>query len=124
LREEYFNLLPDVRRVLDELEADVRHCLIPISIRLDKHEKLVVTSRIKECESALDSLRRRQESPIFDRGQPELYSLGRLNDLAGVRVLAFPAAAGWKPTGGYASGSHIGRQTRSRATTKTTNHSP
>jgi ppGpp synthetase/RelA/SpoT-type nucleotidyltranferase len=75
LREEYFDLLPDVRRVLDELEADVRHCLVPISIRLDKYEKLVVTSRIKECESALDSVRRRQESPIFDRGQPELYSL-------------------------------------------------
>ncbi|WP_180538352.1 hypothetical protein [Nevskia soli] len=70
LREEYFDLLPDVRRVLDELEADVRHCLVPISIRLDKYEKLVVTSRIKECESALDSVRRRQESPIFDRGQP------------------------------------------------------
>jgi ppGpp synthetase/RelA/SpoT-type nucleotidyltranferase len=70
LREEYFDLLPDVRRVLYELEADVMHCLVSISIRLDKYEKLVVTSRIKECESALDALRRRQANATFDRGQP------------------------------------------------------
>jgi ppGpp synthetase/RelA/SpoT-type nucleotidyltranferase len=49
----------------------------------------LVTSRVKECESALDSLRRRQEGATFDSGRPELYSLDKLNDLAGVRVLAF-----------------------------------
>jgi len=90
LREEYFDLLPDIRRVVDELEAEVKHCLVPISRRLDEYERLVVTSRIKECESALDSLRRRQEGATFDSGRPELYSLRSLNDLAGVRVLAFP----------------------------------
>jgi hypothetical protein len=90
LREEYFDLLPAIRRVVDELEAEVRHCLVPISLRLDEYERLVVTSRVKECESALDSLRRRQEGATFDSGQPELYSLDSLNDLAGVRVLAFP----------------------------------
>jgi ppGpp synthetase/RelA/SpoT-type nucleotidyltranferase len=90
LREEYFDLLPDIRRVVDELEAEVKHCLIPISLRLDKYERLVVTSRVKECESALDSLRGRQEGATFDSGRPELYSLDNLTDLAGVRVLAFP----------------------------------
>jgi ppGpp synthetase/RelA/SpoT-type nucleotidyltranferase len=90
LREEYFDLLPDIRRVVDELEAEVKHCMLPISLRLDKYERLVVTSRVKECESALDSLRSRQEGATFDSGQPELYSLASLNDLAGVRVLAFP----------------------------------
>jgi ppGpp synthetase/RelA/SpoT-type nucleotidyltranferase len=90
LREEYFDLLPDIRRVVDELEAEVKHCLVPISLRLDKYERLVVTSRVKECESALDSVRRRQEGATFDSGRPELYSLASLNDLAGVRVLAFP----------------------------------
>jgi ppGpp synthetase/RelA/SpoT-type nucleotidyltranferase len=83
-------LLPDIRRVVDELEAEVKHCLVPISLRLDKYERLVVTSRVKECESALDSVRRRQEGATFDSGRPELYSLASLNDLAGVRVLAFP----------------------------------
>jgi ppGpp synthetase/RelA/SpoT-type nucleotidyltranferase len=90
LREEYFDLLPDIRRVAEELEAEVKHCLLPISLRLDKYERLLVTSRVKECESALGSLRRRQEGATFDSGRPELYSLERLNDLAGVRVLAFP----------------------------------
>jgi hypothetical protein len=90
LREQYFDLLPDVRRVVEQLEAEVKHCLVPIYLGLDKFERLVVTSRIKECESALDSLRRRQEGAAFDRELPDRYSLDSLNDLAGVRVLAFP----------------------------------
>jgi hypothetical protein len=90
LREEYFDLLPDIRRVANELEAEVKHCLIPISLRLEKHERLIVTSRIKEWDSALESVRRRQEGATFDNDQPERYALTSLNDLAGVRVLAFP----------------------------------
>jgi ppGpp synthetase/RelA/SpoT-type nucleotidyltranferase len=90
LRQEYFELLPEIRRVVEHLEAEVRHCVLPISLTLDEYERLVVTSRIKECESALDALRRRQEGATFDRDRPELYTLTSLNDLAGVRVLAFP----------------------------------
>ncbi len=90
LREEYFELLPDVRHVAAELEAEVRHSLLAISRKLNRYERLVVRSRIKECESAIDALRRRQEAATFDSGERQLYSLASLNDLAGVRVLAFP----------------------------------
>ena len=90
LREEYFTLLPDARRVVEELEAVARHCLLPVFGRLDKYERIAVTSRIKDCESAVDALRRRQESATFDPGRAESYTLTALNDLAGVRVLAFP----------------------------------
>ena len=90
LREEYFQLLPDIRRVAEWLEAKVKHYVLPISLGLRQYEQLVVTSRVKECESALDALRRRQEGATFDRDHPEIYTLTTLNDLAGVRVLAFP----------------------------------
>lgn len=50
----------------------------------------MVTSRIKECNSALDALRRQQQGATFDRDQPKLYTLTSLKDLAGVRVLVFP----------------------------------
>ncbi len=90
LREEYFELLPDIRRVAEELQTEVRHCLLPISGSLDWHERLVVASRIKECESALGALHRRQEGATFDSDRPELYTLTDLNDLAGVRILVFP----------------------------------
>ncbi|MFH0810169.1 MAG: hypothetical protein V2A77_06835 [Pseudomonadota bacterium] len=90
LREEYFRLLPDIRRVTDHVEAEVKYCLLPIARTLKKYERLTVTSRTKGCESALDSLRRRQEGATFDRDRPTLYSLTSLNDLAGVRVLTFP----------------------------------
>jgi ppGpp synthetase/RelA/SpoT-type nucleotidyltranferase len=90
LREEYFDLLPGIRRVAEELEAEIRYCLLPISLELDRYERLVVSSRIKECESAVDALRRRQEGATFDRDQPQLYVLTSLKDLAGVRVSVFP----------------------------------
>jgi hypothetical protein len=88
LREEYFHLLPEIRRVAEELEAEIRYCVLPISRRLKQYEQLVVESRIKECESAIEALRRRQEAATFNRD--ERYTLTSLNDLAGVRVLAFP----------------------------------
>jgi len=90
LREEYFDLLPNIRRVIEQLEAEIKYHLPPISHTLARHERLEVTSRIKECESALGALRRRQEGGTFDSDRPELYSLSRLRDLAGVRVLVFP----------------------------------
>ena len=90
LREEYFLLLPDIRRVAEHLEAEVRYCLLPILRELSDYERLVVTSRVKECETAIESLRRRQEGRTFDTDRPTLYTLTKLKDLAGVRILAFP----------------------------------
>jgi ppGpp synthetase/RelA/SpoT-type nucleotidyltranferase len=90
LREEYFTLLPEIRRVADRLEAEIMYHMLPISGVLHRHERLVVKSRVKSCESALEKLRRRQQGRTFERNRPEIYSLTSLNDLAGVRVLAFP----------------------------------
>jgi ppGpp synthetase/RelA/SpoT-type nucleotidyltranferase len=88
LREEYFALLPTIRLVTEDLEIEIRHRLRPISRTLDRFEQIQVTSRIKECESAVDSLERRQEGKLFD--ETNSYTLADLRDLAGVRVLAFP----------------------------------
>jgi hypothetical protein len=49
---------------------------------------VIVRSRVKECESAVEALRRRQQGAIFDPDKD--YTLTDLRDLAGVRVLAFP----------------------------------
>jgi len=90
LREQYFDLLPEMRRVADQLEAEVKYHLLPLSRSLSKYEGLTVKCRVKACESAVDKLRARQEGATFDRSRPDLYSLTSLNDLAGVRVMAFP----------------------------------
>ncbi len=92
LREEYFDLLPEIRRVAENLETEVRWHILPVSRRLRRFEQIVVSSRVKGCDSAVDSLRRRQEGWIFDTKRPNSYSLLDLKDLAGVRVLAFPWA--------------------------------
>lgn len=90
LREEYFELLPETRLVVEQLETEIRHCLLPLMLALNPYERIEVTSRVKECDSAVDAVRRRQEGATFDREHPERYTLTNLNDLAGVRVLVFP----------------------------------
>lgn len=90
LREEYFLLLPDIRRVLWQLETEIQQCLLPIRHSLESHEQLLVRSRIKECESAIKTLREKQEGRAFDKDRPDSYRIADLPDLAGVRVLAFP----------------------------------
>ncbi len=92
LREEYFDLLPEIQRVAENLEAEIRCNILPISRRLHRFEQVVVKSRVKECNSAVDSLRRRQKGGIFLPHRPQAYTLLDLKDLAGARVLAFPRA--------------------------------
>ncbi len=92
LREEYFVLLPHVRRVIVDLETRVRHELLPLMADLKKFERIVITSRIKDCESAITTLQEKQEAFVFDPNRGGTYTLTDLRDLAGVRVLAFPRA--------------------------------
>lgn len=89
LRAEYFELVPSMQRTLIALDSDIRHHLLPVIIALNRYEQVRIISRLKECESAIDSLRRRQEARVFD---PEkAYSLSALRDLVGIRVLVFPS---------------------------------
>jgi ppGpp synthetase/RelA/SpoT-type nucleotidyltranferase len=91
LRAEYFELIPDMQRTLVALEADVRHHLLPVMIALKRYEQVRITARLKECESAVDSLRRRQEKRVFVSEKADAYSLASLRDLVAVRVLVFPS---------------------------------
>jgi hypothetical protein len=90
LREEYFDLLADLAKLAEQLETEISFHTLPIARSLAKYERVFVTSRIKSCDSAVDSLRRRQEGGIFDTEKQ--HSLLKLRDLVGVRVLAFPRA--------------------------------
>ena len=90
LREEYFLLFPDIKRVLHQLRTDVEHNLLPLALGLKHHERIQIEARVKECDSAVDALRRREESRQFDEGNPGKYTLTSLPDLAGLRGLAFP----------------------------------
>ena len=98
LREEYFDLLPEINRVLWQLEAEIRFYTLPILHSLKSYEKLVVESRVKECESALTTLKtfslkneiEENEGRVLDPERSGDYSILNLPDLAGVRVLVFP----------------------------------
>jgi len=90
LRAEYFELLPDIRRTLLETETRVRRDLLDVSLALERYERVLVTSRIKECDSAVDALRRRQPLGLFVDERALEYSITALHDLAAVRVMAFP----------------------------------
>jgi hypothetical protein len=90
LRAEYVDLLPSMQRTLTALMTEVNHVLLSTILTLDRYEQIVVKGRLKESESAVDSLRRRQEIGRFDVHRAETYSLTTLPDLVGIRVLAFP----------------------------------
>ena len=99
-----------MQRTLTALETEVNYLLLPSKLQLDQYARILVRGRVKDCESAVDSLRRRQEGGAFDPSLPEKYSLTALPDLVGVRILTFPRAcfedarnavmariAGWVP---------------------------
>jgi ppGpp synthetase/RelA/SpoT-type nucleotidyltranferase len=90
LRAEYVALLPSMQRILTQVETEVRYALLPLTLPLDRYERVLVRGRIKESESAVDSLRRRQEGGTFVPEEPGRYSLTSLPDLVGIRVLTFP----------------------------------
>jgi hypothetical protein len=90
LREEYFELLPIVRCLAMQLETEIRSLALSILQNLRPYEQLVVKSRVKECESALNRLLGPKEGRTFDPDKPGGYSLLQLPDMAGVRVLVFP----------------------------------
>jgi hypothetical protein len=90
LRSEYAYLLPAMQRTRTEVETEVQHALLPATLSLDQYERIIVRARLKDCESAVDALRRRQKFGLFDADHPEQYSLISLPDLVGVRVLTFP----------------------------------
>jgi ppGpp synthetase/RelA/SpoT-type nucleotidyltranferase len=83
-------MLPDIRRALLQTETLVRGVLLDLSLGLEPFERVVVASRVKECDSAIASLRRRQPLGLFDSERASEYSLSTLRDLAAVRVMAFP----------------------------------
>ncbi|MGA3371246.1 MAG: hypothetical protein ABSC48_05740 [Terracidiphilus sp.] len=90
LREEYFDLLPVIRQVTLHLETIIRYRTLSILRDLKPYEQVVVKSRVKEYESAKNKLLRPQEGDVFDPDKSEEYSILKLRDLAGVRVLVFP----------------------------------
>lgn len=90
LRSEYADLLPALHRTRVAVETEVQHILLPATLSLDPYERIIVRARVKECESAVDSLRRRQDFGLFDTDHPDKYSLTSLPDLVGIRVLTFP----------------------------------
>jgi hypothetical protein len=90
LREEYLLLSSEIRRVLHQLRTDVAYLLLPLTLDLKYHEHIHVEARAKECDSAINALRRREEARQFGEDSPAKYSLTHLPDLAALRVLVFP----------------------------------
>jgi ppGpp synthetase/RelA/SpoT-type nucleotidyltranferase len=90
LREEYFQLSPEIKRVLHQLQTDVAYLLLPMTLHLKHHERIHVEARAKECDSAINALRRREEARQFDEDSAAKYTLAELPDLAALRVLVFP----------------------------------
>lgn len=95
LRSEYAALLPAMQRTRTEVETEVQHLVLRATLGLDQYERIIVRARLKDCESAVDALRRREKFGFFDADHLEQYSLTSLPDLV---VFGFSPSrnAAWK----------------------------
>lgn len=89
LRAEYVRIDPVLRRTRLAIETEINYLLLPVTLELEKHEQILVRARVKDCESAIEALRRRQEGTTFDV-RSDRYSLLALPDLVAIRILGFP----------------------------------
>jgi len=71
-----------MQRTLTALETEVNYLLLPSRLKLDPYARILVRGRVKDCESAVDSLRRRQEGGTFDASQPGKNEHSRLTNFA------------------------------------------
>ncbi len=88
LREEYHKLKPEMVKIMTSLETKVRWYLHDIIFNLKKHQRIEIKIRIKDCESAIASLRKRVEGNVEkDFAKSKLTDL---KDLVGIQIQAFP----------------------------------
>lgn len=99
LRLENYKLLPQMRELNKILSLELTCTLKDLNLQLNLPERIEVVTRIKECDSAINSLRRRQ---VGSNGEVEggseggfdtdkSYSLMSPRDFVGARVLYFPS---------------------------------
>lgn len=91
LRQEYSSLRPEMAKVERLLVDQVRWHLKFLAFDLKPYERIETESRIKECESAINTLKRKFGSEAqheFEKGSQ--YNLKDLKDLVGLRILVFP----------------------------------
>lgn len=92
LRQEYFDLLPELIKIQKLIEAKIKWYLKDTIYNLyKKHQQIEIESRVKDCDSAIETLRRRQkQTHRFDENKSDSYTLTALTDLVGLRILVFP----------------------------------
>lgn len=65
LRQEYFDLLPELAKVQQLMDAKIRWYLKDITYSLKKHQRIEIESRIKDCNSAINALKRRNSLVVL-----------------------------------------------------------
>ena len=91
LRQDYFELKAAMCREQRQLASDARCFLKELEYSLNEHERIEIESRIKDCDSAIDSLKRK-EACGRDFVDGVSYSFRQLKDMVGLRILAFPTS--------------------------------
>lgn len=88
LRNEYIQLKPSLLKIHRLLEAQIGWYLKDLIYTLENYQRIEVKYRIKDCESAIASLKSKQQ---FGFDEERKYTLRNLKDLVGARILVFPS---------------------------------
>ena len=87
---EYESRSPVYERAVTIVKATLEYRLLGLTSALRPYERLEIVGRVKTFESAFRKIRPGQESKSFDPDKLSDYTLGSLNDMAGVKVRVFP----------------------------------
>lgn len=83
---EYYEQRPIYEKIVDVAKAQIEYKLIKLRLKRKRWERLALTARVKEFESAFKKLKESKEANELKPTD----SLGELNDMAALKIKVFP----------------------------------
>lgn len=88
LQLEYLKIANKLYKAQEYIEIEIKHTIKTQLLKAVHANKILISSRVKDCNSAIISLKKKEEGRVFRDNKQ--YSITQLNDLIGIRVSVFP----------------------------------
>ncbi len=88
LQLEYLKVASALYKAKEYIEIEIKHTIKTQLLEAVHANKILISSRVKDCNSAITALKKKEEGRVFRDGRQ--YSITQLNDLIGLRISVFP----------------------------------
>lgn len=84
----YLKIANELFQAKEYIEIEIKHTLKTLLLEPVHANKILISSRVKDCNSAITSLKMKEEGGVFR--DDKKYLITQLNDLVGLRISFFP----------------------------------